>query len=94
MVGLPVIQLVPVGATGFPPHDRWGLAGTARRQTELQRLLARVFVEGWRGSIRPDPHVFSEGDKPAAARVVDEILQTSPDDIPSHVPSERHARIR
>ncbi len=93
MAGLPVIQLVPSGATGFPPHDCWGLAGTARRQIELQRLLAGVLVEGRRGSSWPDPNVFSDGDKPAAARVVDEILQTPPADIPSHTASERHVHI-
>jgi len=94
MAGLPVIQLVPSGATGFPPHDRWGLAGTARCENELQRLLVRVLVEGWRPARWPDPDVLAAGDRPAAARVVDEILQTPPAEIPSHPPSDDHVRIR
>jgi len=94
MAGLPVIQLVPPGATGFPPHDRWGLVGTARRAAELQRLLGRVLVEGWRGHGWADPDVVDNVDKPAAARVVDEILRTPPTEIPSHPPGDGHVRIR
>ena len=44
LAGVPVIQLAPPGAGGFAPHEPWGLAGTARSETELESLLARVLV--------------------------------------------------
>jgi hypothetical protein len=74
LAGMPVIQLAPPGASGFLPHDRWGLVGTARSQPELRELLARLAADGWRAPLGPDPGVFASFDRPAAARVAGEVL--------------------
>ena len=75
--GVPVIQLVPPGAGEFLPHESWGTTGTARDEKGLQRLLARVLVEGWRPAAGPDPNVLANHDRPAAARIAEEILATA-----------------
>ncbi len=74
LAGVPVIELAPPGASGFLAHDRWGLAGTVHSEGELRELLARVTAEGWRPPRGPDPGVFAGFDRPAAARVADEVL--------------------
>jgi hypothetical protein len=74
LAGVPVIQLAPHGATGLLPHGQWGLAGTARNETELGELLARLAADGWRAGPGPDPNVFAGLDGLAAARIADEIL--------------------
>jgi len=68
LAGLPVIQLAPPRGY-FPAHDQWGLAGTAHGEIELQKLLARVLVEGWRPPAVADPEVFAAVGEPAAARI-------------------------
>ena len=84
LLGLPVIQLAPPGASGFPPHGRWGLAGTARCEAELRQLLAGVLVEGRQSAPGPDPDVFAAFGEPAAARIAEEVLALI-DAVP-HVP--------
>jgi len=42
LAGVPVIQLLPQGSGDVLPAAEWGLAGTARTEAELDRLLARV----------------------------------------------------
>ena len=73
LAGLPVIQLAPPGGD-FPPHEQWGLAGTAHNKVELQQLLARMLVESWRPATGPDPNVFAELGQSAAARIAEEAL--------------------
>ncbi|MBN2473490.1 MAG: hypothetical protein JXB62_02690 [Pirellulales bacterium] len=82
LVGVPVIQLVPPGATGFPPHDRWGLAGTARGEAELRRWLTRVLVEGWRAAPGPHPDAFAHLGTAAAALIADEVVAAVEDFSP------------
>jgi hypothetical protein len=74
LAGVPVIQLAPPGATGFLPHERWGLAGTARSETELRRLLAQVAAGGWWAGRGLDTDVFAEFGRAAATRIADEVL--------------------
>ena len=47
MLGVPVVQVLPPGSGNFLPPDWWNLAGSARSQSELDRLLARVLSGGW-----------------------------------------------
>jgi len=75
--GLPVIQLVPPRATGFPPHEHWGMTGTAHDEKGLQEHLARVLVERWRPVPGPDPHVFADWGRPATARIAEEVLHSA-----------------
>ncbi|MHC4180282.1 MAG: glycosyltransferase family protein, partial [Planctomycetota bacterium] len=74
LAGVPVIQLAPPGGSGFLPHDRWGLAGTARNRQQLRELLARLAADGWPAPPGPNPGVFAGFDRPAAARIADEVL--------------------
>jgi hypothetical protein len=87
LLGLPVIQLAPPGASGFPPHGRWGLAGTARCEAELRQLLSGVLVEGWQPAPGPDPDVFAALGEPAAARIAEEVLALI--DAAPHVPRHK-----
>ena len=86
LAGVPVIQLAPAGASGFLPHDRWGLAGTAGNEAELRELLAQLAADGWRARLEPDPNVFGGLDRSAAARIADEVLATraQPDRTSTH----------
>ena len=74
LAGVPVIELAPPGASGFLPHEPWGLAGTARNEAELRELLAQLAADGWRARPGPEPNVFGGLDRPAAARIADEVL--------------------
>jgi len=42
LAGVPVIQLLPAGSGDVLPHEQWGMLGTARSETEVQRLLVQA----------------------------------------------------
>jgi len=73
LAGAAVIQLAPRGANDFLPHDEWGMLGTARRDCELQRLLAGVLVEGLPAP-PPCPDAFAHLGSSPDARIADEVL--------------------
>lgn len=79
--GIPVIQVLPTGASDFLSREPWGLAGTARTADELRRLLAEALSPARRPAAI-DPHVFSQFPTPAADRIVAAIFdrreQSSP----------------
>jgi len=75
--GVPVIQLLPSGSNDLLPHDEWGMLATARTEAELQPLLARVLVEGWRPPAGPDPNVFARFDVSSIVRIADEVLDVA-----------------
>ena len=70
---VPVIQLAPRIADALP-HEPWGLAGTARDESELDRLLDRVLAVDQRSEYGPRANVYATFDQPAAARIADEVL--------------------
>ncbi len=74
LAGVPVIQLAPPGASSFLEHDSWGLVGTARSETELQELLARLAATGWQPPRACTSRVCSACGQTAAGRIADEVL--------------------
>ncbi len=56
--GVPVIQLLPHGSADVMPHNRWGLIGSARTENELDGLMSKVLVEGWKTQGIADERVF------------------------------------
>ena len=74
LTGVPVIQVLPFGSGDILPHDCWGLVGSARNESELDRLLRRVLSGGWNPDGVSRAGVFDNVDRPAAPRVVDAIL--------------------
>ncbi len=80
LAGLPVIQLAPVGSGRVLPHEEWGLLGTARTETELDRLLAQALSSDWRPAAVPNPDVFFHETADAtstAARIAEIVLRTA-----------------
>jgi hypothetical protein len=71
--GVPVIQVLPQGASDFLSREPWGLAGTVRTADELALLARQVLSLGVRRP-EPDSGVFGDFERSAAARIVDEIL--------------------
>jgi hypothetical protein len=74
LTGVPVIQVLPFGSGDILPHDCWGLVGSARNESELDRLLRRVMSGDWHPDGASRAEVFDNVDRPAAPRVVDAIL--------------------
>ncbi len=77
LAGVPVIGLLPPGSGDFLTREEWGMLGTARRDTELQRLLIEVLIDGWRPPPQPDTDVFAATGGTAAAGIADEVLSLS-----------------
>jgi hypothetical protein len=75
--GIPVIQILPAGASDFLSRESWGLAGIAHTAAELERLLQEALTSA--GPPRPlDPNVFGRFDVSAAERIADAALQAPP----------------
>jgi UDP-N-acetylglucosamine 2-epimerase len=74
LAGVPVIQLMPEGSKELLPAQRWGLLGTARNREQLDELLDWATEHSARGRSQPDPEVFENLRRSAAAHVVDVIL--------------------
>lgn len=74
LAGLPVVALAPPGASEFPTHESWGLAGTAHDARELAALLEDIFSGrlAWKP---PGDAVLAEGPRWAASRIADVVLQ-------------------
>jgi len=73
LAGVPVIQLLPPSANGVLPHQQWGMFGTARSESQLERLLARALSDA-PPATGPDPNVFGNLDAPAAAQIAEVVL--------------------
>ncbi len=76
--GVPVIQLLPHGSADIMPHDRWGLIGSARTEDELDKLLSKVLVEGWKIDGMVDERVFGNPEAGATTQAVRLILEKTP----------------
>ena len=85
--GLPVVQLAPPGSTAALPDEAWAMAGTARSESELQQLLAKVLVEGWRPEPRAIGNVFAPGPNTAARRIADEVVAAAGQAEPEQAPA-------
>jgi hypothetical protein len=97
VLGVPVVQVLPPGSGNFLPHGSWNLAGSARSESELDRLLARVLSGGWSPDGAAPVEVFDNVDRPAAPRVVDAILAAEGRRIGPREPvaaSEQNTRTR
>ncbi len=77
LTGVPVIQLLPAGASDFLSREPWGLAGSVRTADELAQLARQVLSPTARRPAR-DPNVFGDFARSAAARIADEILSPRP----------------
>jgi hypothetical protein len=76
LAGAPVIQLLPQGSGDVLPHAEWGMAGTARTEAELDRLLAMVLDARYTLADRRWDDVFGDFTRPAAARIADAVLES------------------
>ena len=81
--GVPVVQLLPQGSADIMPHRRWGLIGSARTQAELDRLLSKILLQGWKSPGTVDEDVFANsavGNSAigATAAAVRAILEKTP----------------
>lgn len=76
--GVPVIQILPQGSADVMPHDHWGLLGSARTQEELDRLLAKILMEGWKSPGTVDEDVFAMPEPGATAAAARAILAETP----------------
>jgi len=74
LVGVPVIQLLPVGSQGLLPCDRWGLFADVKTEAELDRTLADVFQGGHRSVTVPWRNVFANLDGPASGIIAEHVL--------------------
>ncbi|MBN2295069.1 MAG: hypothetical protein JXM70_21755 [Pirellulales bacterium] len=88
--GVPVIQLLPRGSANIMPHDRWGLIGSSRAEEELDGLLAKVLVEGWKTQGVADERVFENPEVGATAQAVRMILEKTP--VEQYRPVEQEPR--
>jgi hypothetical protein len=79
--GIPVIQVLPAGASDFLSREPWGLAGSVRTADELCHLLRKVLAPGCPPPSL-DPNVFGRFDGLAAERIADAILAPVPDRTP------------
>ena len=74
LAGIPVIQILPPGVHEFLPHQRWGLAGTAHCEAELEPLLRQALEQPVTTPAIIDPQVFGDFQRPAAQRIVEEVF--------------------
>jgi hypothetical protein len=84
--GVPVIQVLPAGASDFLSRESWGLAGTVRTADELAQRAGQVLSPTARPPVL-DPDVFGSFDHSATARIVEEIL--APHEPAAPVPEPR-----
>ena len=93
LAGVPVIQLAPPGISDALPDDQWGLAGTARCEAELDRLLAVALAEGRHATPNSNPIALAIFGQPAATRIAREVLARDVDFRGPRVDEARHGRL-
>jgi hypothetical protein len=74
-LGVPVIELVPRGASDLLPAREWGGCATARDADELESLLRRALVGDLLAPPAGSQDVFASVGKEAAGRMVDDLTE-------------------
>lgn len=76
LAGLPVVALAPPGASAFPTHEAWGLAGTARDASQLRSLIGGILDGEITGHVPGDAVLLDDG-RTAAERIADVVLRSA-----------------